>query len=446
MSYIVVIGAGPIGCAVSTLLARKGYSILLLEKREDSRNNEFNDGRSTHLVLSERSKNIMLDIGLQSSIKYNGIKLKGRCVHITNRPDLKILYSKNGRGLVSIHRKKLNDIFIDRAILEPNININFSSKVTEINEKNASISYINLVDGNLHNINAKHILACDGANSVVRHLLGKRFLLKEKNIDEDYQYKEIMIEPELCLNWNREFMQAFPGGEFSFFAFPNKDKSWTGTLIFPKLDIENSNNDMDLKILIEKFKTLIPVLNVPNITSQIISSKISVLSSKACSNWVLGKNVTLIGDAARSMLPFLGQGLNSGIQDVEVFVNEVDNYSGNFHLASKEYFNKRKDESDSIIKLSKKMFKELTLEIGSSSYQTRKKMNEWLVDYSPDIFSDFYNDVAFTCGSYNKILTKSKYGDIIIDQLIQFYPSLNEQDKKNFLSHVENIIKGGDSI
>jgi kynurenine 3-monooxygenase len=433
MSDIVVIGAGPIGCAVSTLLASKGYNVVIFEKRKDIRNKKLVEGRSTHLVLSERSHEVITQLGLNELININGIELKGRCVHKFKDPDLMILYSKIGKSLVSIHRKKLNDIFIDRAISESNITLKFSSELISIKEKNYSLTYKDLISGKIISCDYKHILACDGANSKTRELLNDFQPSKDEKIEEKYQYKEILINPALSLKWINNFMQAWPGGEYSFFAFPNNDQSWTGTFIFPTLDTS-------INKLLKEFRDLVPELDEIEITKQIEFSKVSSLSSISCSSWVLGRNVTLMGDAARSMLPFLGQGLNSGIQDVGVFIDEVDRSSGDFYLASKQYFNTRKIEADAVLRLSKDMFKELTSGIAHSSYPSRKKMISWLVEYFPDNFSDLYSDVAFTCKSYDEILNQSQSAEKIVNQLINFYPSLHDQDKLDFLYQVKSLI------
>ena len=50
----VVVGAGLVGSLLATLLAERGLSVTVYEKRTDPRNREAESGRSINLVLTRR--------------------------------------------------------------------------------------------------------------------------------------------------------------------------------------------------------------------------------------------------------------------------------------------------------------------------------------------------------------------------------------------------------
>ena len=55
-----------------------------------------------------------------------------------------------------------------------------------------------------------------------------------------------------------------------------------------------------------------------------------------CYPWVIN-NCCLIGDAAHTILPFLGEGCNSGFEDCYIFNDMLDKYNDDLSLASQEY-------------------------------------------------------------------------------------------------------------
>jgi 2-polyprenyl-6-methoxyphenol hydroxylase-like FAD-dependent oxidoreductase len=66
----------------------------------------------------------------------------------------------------------------------------------------------------------------------------------------------------------------------------------------------------------------------------------------------LGENCLLIGDAAHALSPALGQGCNSGLEDVFILNNLLDEYSDNWSEAIEQFTIRRKADADAVVELS----------------------------------------------------------------------------------------------
>jgi len=81
----------------------------------------------------------------------------------------------------------------------------------------------------------------------------------------------------------------------------------------------------------------------------------SVLTIR-CSRYHYGDSVLLIGDAAHSVSPTIGQGCNAALEDVEVFDNLLDEYSDNVGEAIKQYTVRRKPDAHALVELGDNVF------------------------------------------------------------------------------------------
>jgi kynurenine 3-monooxygenase len=62
-----------------------------------------------------------------------------------------------------------------------------------------------------------------------------------------------------------------------------------------------------------------------------------MLVSGGCRPWVHGDWLALVGDAAHALVPFLGQGLNAGLEDCSVLAECIDRNPGDWATALRKY-------------------------------------------------------------------------------------------------------------
>ena len=71
--------------------------------------------------------------------------------------------------------------------------------------------------------------------------------------------------------------------------------------------------------------------------------------------WCYALQVVLLGDAAHTMTPILGQGLNCGIEDVQVFANTLQLHEGNVEATLPAYHRARWPDVEAILNVNEIM-------------------------------------------------------------------------------------------
>ncbi|KAL9093123.1 MAG: hypothetical protein Q9159_000482 [Coniocarpon cinnabarinum] len=139
------------------------------------------------------------------------------------------------------------------------------------------------------------------------------------------------------------------------------------------------------------------------------------------------RGVVILGDAAHAMVPFYGQGMNAGLEDVRVLFSILDNQTlsspppfhsvdtksrppmppSDPHLrgALAKYSDVRVPAAHSIVSLSLQNFHEMRAGVTSRTYRLRKAVEEKLSVYAPWTgFETQYARVSFSDQSYDAVI------------------------------------------
>ena len=105
-----------------------------------------------------------------------------------------------------------------------------------------------------------------------------------------------------------------------FLSPTNLDASFTCTLFMPTSGLEQSFEDLNSKSKISIFfkETFSDFYDLyPEFINHWDDYPVSKLSFVKCYPWNIN-NTLIIGDAAHAVVPFYGQGMNSGFEDCEI--------------------------------------------------------------------------------------------------------------------------------
>lgn len=106
------------------------------------------------------------------------------------------------------------------------------------------------------------------------------------------------------------------------------------------------------------------------------------------------------------MVPFYGQGMNAGFEDVRILFKYIQNPEfANLTEALDAYSRERRKDAHSINDLAMRNYIEMRADVTSRMYKFRKQVEEFLYDNAPCLgFRTQYNMVSFSNIRYSNVI------------------------------------------
>ena len=419
---VAVVGAGLVGSLHAILLAKKGLEVDVFERRPDLRKADVIGGRSINLALSDRGFKALEYAGLADEIRKMCIPMYGRKMHdlegnLTYQP-----YGKEDEAIYSVSRGGLNQKLMNHADHFPAITYHFNHKCEDINMNTNEITFTNTEKNKKVTYQYDSIFGTDGAFSAVRNRLMKTPMF---NFSQDYLshgYKELVIPPneDGTHRIDKNCLHIWPRGEFMLIALPNLDGSFTVTLFFPmkgKTSFESLKTEEDV---LQFFKETFPdaMDEMPTLNKDYFENPTATLVTVRCNPWNFEDKVMLMGDAAHAIVPFYGQGMNSGFEDCSVFYEMFDQYENTLDLFE-EYSSMRVPDGSAIADLALYNYIEMRDLAGDPDFLLRKKIERKFSDLYPNKWMPLYSQVTFSHIRYSEALATGENQRKIMDEIMQ---------------------------
>lgn len=418
----VIVGAGLVGSLLAITLKKAGHDVIMYEKRSDMRNEEMAAGRSINLIITSRGLNAVKKVGLLDEVLALTIPVTGRMMHsregdLTYQP-----YGKDPSECnYSVSRAELNMLLMTKAE-EAGVEIIFDHSLDHLNVEKDELYFVG-PNKTERTQSFNRVYGTDGANSQVRKEL-LRLIPDSKESMEliNADYKELFMPAGANNEYviEKNALHIWPRGNHMLMALPNLDGSFTMTLYLPR-EGENSFADLktkdDLKKYMEyNYADSLPLM--PNYEEDFFENPQGILGTVRANPWYFSDRICLLGDAAHAIVPFFGQGMNSGFEDVTCLMDCLSQ-NESIEEAFKKYSEIQKPNGDAIADMAEENFNVMSEKTADERYLFFKTVENELQKKFPDKFRSKYGMVVYTLVPYAYAQQAGEIQWEILDELCE---------------------------
>lgn len=380
---------------------------------------------------------------LLDSVLSETIPMYGRMIHSQdgtgNLTEEAQQYDVHGQFIRAVDRANLNKLLLDELDDLPNVKLLFNHKLAGADfrkrkawfERKSRGRAPQTADGAQANQDQADataqeievpfdlILGCDGAHSSVRYHMMKFVRMDYEQSYIDTLWCEFTIPPTTNdsnaisasardgFATSPNHLHIWPSQDDKMFiAIPSVDKSFTCTLFAPSAtfaSLEQTPASIE-QFFHTQFPGAAELVGVSELRKQFEQNPHLPLISIKCSPHTFSSSGVILGDAAHAMVPFYGQGMNAGLEDVRVLFSHLDAQPSDREAALAAYSKERIPDAHTINDLALHNYWEMHAGVTSPLYLLRKRIEEFLSDKVPSTgFKTQYARVSFSNQRYSEV-------------------------------------------
>ena len=305
---VVVVGAGPTGTTIATLLAQYGIRCLLLDRWAAV----YPQPRAVH--LDDEIYRIVARLGIAG--EFAAISRPAEGLRLLD-PAMRVLAEFRRDTALSINGFPQANMF-DQPDLEallrhnlkryPCVELRGNVEVTDVAEQHdgrINVTYVDRTDDSTHVVDTDYLLGCDGANSVVRARIGSR--MHDMNFNQRWLVIDAATDADLG-QWDGVHQVCDPVRAGTYMRIGPSRYRWEFRLL-PGESADDFRTIQTLRPLIAPWTS-----NIDDEDIELIRVTEYTFRARIADRWRRG-NIFLLGDAAHLTPPFIGQGLGAGLRD-----------------------------------------------------------------------------------------------------------------------------------
>ena len=413
---IIIAGAGLVGSLLSIAMKKRGHDVFLFEKRSDIRLGNLSAGRSINLIITAKGIRPLKQLGLWDKVKSITSPVMGRTMHSIEGS---LTYQPYGKDQTecnhSVSRGELNCLLNDEAE-KCGVKISFESPLKSL-EPDKKIAHFE--NGESHSYDL--LFGADGTGSATRqaliNVLGTMAQYKIEPLGTDYKEMTMpAVDGKYIMD--EHSLHIWPRGNHMLMGLPNKDGSFTMTLYMPHERFHKYQTSEDFKEYFQKYyPDAVPLM--PHFVKEYETNPQGFLGIVRMKPWTYQDQIALVGDAAHAMVPFFGQGMNSGFSDVQFLMDQMDAHPDNYETIFRSYDEFQRPSGDAIADMSRENFKEMSEKVGDAKFLLRKKVENKLEKTFPSEFRSRYGLVTYTLIPYHLVKEVGLIQDEVLNTLCE---------------------------
>ena len=427
---LTIVGGGLAGALLATLLARRGWSVDVFERRGDPRVHGYAGGRSINLALAERGLHALRQAGADDAVMGQAVMMRGRFVHpLHGAPGLQRYGRDDSEVIWSINRGELNIVLLDIAESH-GARLHFEHGL-------ASVDFVDKVavfkgDGHETRRPFRALVGADGAGSSLRAEINKVLPLGERTEWLDHGYKELEIPPAKDGGFRIEpnALHIWPRGHYMCIVLPNDERTFTVTLFMPHAgahpSFETVRDADEAQAFFERdFPDTLPL--IPELRHDYEANPVGILGTLYLDHWHLHGHAVLIGDAAHAMVPFHGQGMNCAFEDCVALADHLD-ANASLSDAFAAFEAQRKPDAEAIQQMALENYIEMRDKVDDAAFLLQRQLELALQERHPGRFVPHYAMVSFMRIRYSVALQRSEAQREILEDATRGLESLEGVD------------------
>ena len=421
---MMIVGAGLVGSLWAIMLRKKGYAVDVFERRDDIRTHNVGAGRSINLVITSRGLHGLEMAGIRDEVTALAVPVYGRMIHSVSGDQVYQAYGKEDEFNLSISRDALNRFLISAAE-KAGAKFHFEHELKALDSKAKTLTFA--TGKTSRNANYETLFAADGAGSRVRKLLAAQESFKESTdwLEADYKELTLPLGPDGKAALETRALHIWPRGDHMMMALANQDGSFTATIYLPKKRFEKLQTRESVEQLFKtEFADSIPLM--PNYVDEFLANPQGTLGTVRTSQWVFNDSIALMGDAAHAIVPFFGQGMNSGFEDCTTLFSLLEGGQKDWPSILREFERIQKPNADAIADMALENWVEMRDKVADQSFQLRKKVEGTLEAKNPTLYKSRYGLITYTLVPYSLAQKAGVVQSRMLDQLIGTKTSLDQ--------------------
>jgi len=301
---VVVVGAGPVGLSLAIDLAQRGQPVVLLDDAD-----RIGEG-SRAICFSKRSLEYWDRLGVAERMTDKGVVWSvGRIFHSASQLYQFNLLPEQGHKMpafINLQQFYAEAYLVERAAQLPEIDLRWRNRVSALEQRNDhAVLTIETPDGP-YRLAARYVVACDGARSSLRSLVGADF--KGQVFEDQFLIADVKMTAEFPTERWFWFDPPFHAGR-SALLHRQPDDIW-------RIDLQLSPDaDPAVEKLPENVRPRLARMLGHN-DFEFVWISLYKFQCRRMEKFIHDR-VIFAGDAAHQVSPFGARGANSGLEDAE---------------------------------------------------------------------------------------------------------------------------------
>jgi 3-(3-hydroxy-phenyl)propionate hydroxylase len=308
----VIVGAGPVGLVMALDLARRGRGVLLLDEDDTV------SVGSRAICWSKRTLEIMDRLGLGDRLLAKGVTWSRGRVFFRDREVYQFdLLPETGHRMpafINLQQYHFEQIAVEAALGEPRIEIRFRTRLAAVEPREDGVLLSLESPQGPYRLHASWLIACDGAKSPIRRLLGLEF--RGKVFEDRFLIADVRMQADFPAERWFWFEPPFHKGD-SALLHKQADDVW-------RIDLQLGRDaDPEAERRPERVVPRLKAMLGPQRPFELEWVSVYTFQCSRLERFRHGR-VIFAGDSAHLLSPFGARGGNGGIHDADNLAWKLD--------------------------------------------------------------------------------------------------------------------------